>query len=301
MLLVITDAHSKWPEVYTMSSTTANKTITKLRETFARYGLPEQLISDNGPQFVSEELETFLRVNGVKHIRSSPYHPASNGAAEWLVQTVKQALEAGRVDGVPLEQTLATFLLRYRATPHATTGVPPSTLLMGRTLRTRLDLIKPDVGRRVREQQAHQKTQHDTPVSDNSSLAREYGFGTCEKALAGLMELLQGYKDLLYVWLVELCGADMWTISEMVKYAHLPPQLVIRRLIRLIWRTVYYCQSASPVHLPMIQARPLNCRSRLAFSVAVIPHGSIDRPFVTDSETMGGRDVVYCVLSLLVL
>ena len=162
MLLVITDAHSKWPEVYTMSSTTANKTITKLRETFARYGLPEQLISDNGPQFVSEELETFLRVNGVKHIRSSPYHPASNGAAERLVQTVKQALEAGRVDGVPLEQTLATFLLCYRATPHATTGVPPSTLLMGRTLRTRLDLIKPDVGRRVREQQAHQKTQHDT-------------------------------------------------------------------------------------------------------------------------------------------
>ena len=162
MLLVITDAHSKWPEVYTMSSTTANKTITKLRETFARYGLPEQLISDNGPQFVSEELETFLRVNGVKHIRSSPYHPASNGAAERLVQTVKQALEAGRVDGVPLEQTLATFLLRYRATPHATTGVPPSTPLMGRTLRTRLDLIKPDVGRRVREQQAHQKTQHDT-------------------------------------------------------------------------------------------------------------------------------------------
>ena len=143
-----------------------------------------------------------------------------------------------------------------------------------------------------------------TPVSDNSSLAREYGFGICEKALAGLMELLQGYKDLshiLYVWLVELCGADMWTISEVVKYAHLPPQLVIRRLIRLIWRTVYYCQSTSPVHLPMIQARPLNCRSRLAFSVAVIPHGSIDRPFVTDSETMGGGDVVYCVLSLLVL
>ena len=115
---------------------------------------------------MSKELETFLRVNGVKHTRSSPYHPASNGAAEWLVQTVKQALEAGREDGVPLEQTLATFLLHYRATPHATTYiyiyVPPSTLLMGRTLHTRLDLIKPDVGRRVREQQAHQITQHVT-------------------------------------------------------------------------------------------------------------------------------------------
>ena len=42
---------------------------------------------DNGPQFVSEELESFLRRNGVRHIHTSPYHPASNGAAERLVQT----------------------------------------------------------------------------------------------------------------------------------------------------------------------------------------------------------------------
>lgn len=162
MLLIITDAHSKWPEVYTMSSTTASSTIAKLREVFARYGLPEQLVSDNGPQFVSEELESFLRRNGVKHIRSSPYHPSSNGAAERLVQTVKQALEAGHGEGASVEQTLATFLLRYRVTPHATTGVPPSVLMMGRSLRTRLDLMRPDVGRRVRDQQNLQKTQHDT-------------------------------------------------------------------------------------------------------------------------------------------
>ena len=113
MLLIIIDAHSKWPEVYTMSSTTASKTIAKLRDAFARFGLPEQLVSDNGPQFVSEELEFFLRRNGVKHIHSSPYHPASNGAAERLVQTVKQALEAGHQEGVSMEHALITFLLRY--------------------------------------------------------------------------------------------------------------------------------------------------------------------------------------------
>ena len=107
-----------------MSSTIASKTIAKLRDSFARFGLPEQLVSDNGPQFVSEEFESFLHRNGVKHIRSSPYHPASNGAAERLVQTVKQALEAGHQEGVSMEHTLTTFLLRYRVTPHATTGVP---------------------------------------------------------------------------------------------------------------------------------------------------------------------------------
>lgn len=78
--LVITDSYSRWPEVALMSSTTADKTIEALR---GFWGLPD--VSDNGPQFVSAEFETFLRNNGVKHIKSSAYHPASNGAAECLV------------------------------------------------------------------------------------------------------------------------------------------------------------------------------------------------------------------------
>ena len=161
MLLILVDAHSKWPEVFTMTTTTASKTITKLRETFGRFGLPEQLVLDNGPQFTSEEFETFLRANGVKHICSSPYHPASNGAAERVVQVVKQALKAGLHDSVPLEKTLSTFLLQYRATPHATTGVSPSLLLIGRNPRTHLDLLKPDIGRHVRRSQDIQKAHHD--------------------------------------------------------------------------------------------------------------------------------------------
>ena len=136
MLLVVIDAHSKWPEVFTMASTTSTKTISKLRETFARFGLPEQLSSDNGPQFTSDDFETFLKMNSVKHLKSSPYHPASNGAAELFVQVVKKALRAGMSDGFSLEQSLSRFLLQYCCTPHATTGVSPSSLLMGREPRT---------------------------------------------------------------------------------------------------------------------------------------------------------------------
>ena len=53
--LIVVDAYSKWPEVFRMSSTSAEKTIEVLRHLFAAHGLPEQLVSDNGPQFVSEE------------------------------------------------------------------------------------------------------------------------------------------------------------------------------------------------------------------------------------------------------
>ena len=49
-------------------------------------------LSDNGPQFVSEEYEIFLKENGVRHIRSAAYHPASYGEAERAVRTFKQAM-----------------------------------------------------------------------------------------------------------------------------------------------------------------------------------------------------------------
>lgn len=56
MFLVAVDAHSKWPEVAIMRSITTGKTIEKLGEMFSRFGTPVQLISDNGPQLVSQEM-----------------------------------------------------------------------------------------------------------------------------------------------------------------------------------------------------------------------------------------------------
>ena len=89
------DAHSKWPEVFEMSQSTTVKTISVLRHLFAAYGLREQIVSDNGPQFTSDEFKDFTTANGIKHIHCAPYHPASNGAAERFVRTFKEAMKAG--------------------------------------------------------------------------------------------------------------------------------------------------------------------------------------------------------------
>ena len=102
MFFVATDSHSKWPEIISMSSTTATTTIEVIRILFARNGIPRQLISDNGPQFIADEFRQFLINNGVKHIRSSPYHPATNGAAERLVQTMKKSFKADHHRGFPV-------------------------------------------------------------------------------------------------------------------------------------------------------------------------------------------------------
>ena len=96
MYLVAVDSHSKWPEVFIMSTTTVSKTIEVLCVMFAAYGLPDQIVLDNGPQFISSEFATFLKQNRVKHICSTPYHPSTNGHAEWLIQSLKQSLKATR-------------------------------------------------------------------------------------------------------------------------------------------------------------------------------------------------------------
>ena len=82
MYFVLVDAHSKWPEVVEMQTTTAEKTIQVLRRMFAAYGLLEQVVSDNGSQFTSQEFAEFMKRNGIKHRKSTPYHPSTNGLAE---------------------------------------------------------------------------------------------------------------------------------------------------------------------------------------------------------------------------
>ena len=145
MFLIIVDSHSKWLEVEVMSSITSEATIEKLQVLFARYGIPQQLVSDNGLQFTSQEFTKFMKRNGIKHTLVAPYHPRSKGQAERLVQTFKQFFKAEGRDSI--KQSLARFLFSYRTTPNSTTGQTPAELFLNRRVRTRLDLIHLDLGR----------------------------------------------------------------------------------------------------------------------------------------------------------
>jgi len=95
MFLIVIDAFSKWPEVVVMQCTSADNTVGKLRTIFANKGIPELLVSDNGPQFVASVFDNFMRQNGIKHLKSAPYHPATNGQAESFVKMLKRALRKG--------------------------------------------------------------------------------------------------------------------------------------------------------------------------------------------------------------
>ena len=184
MFMLVVDSHSKWPEIIEMPSTTSSKTIEELRKLFSAYGLPEQIVTDNGPQFIAEEFTLFLRQNGIKHLKSAPYHPSSNGAVERLVQSFKKSLRSSESDGRTVSHRLSSFLLTYRTTPHASTNATPSELFLKRSLRTRLELLHPNVESVVCLSQAKQKAQHDSHVKEReftigqSVLAKNFRSGT---------------------------------------------------------------------------------------------------------------------------
>lgn len=160
-LFIAVDAYSKWIEVFPVTSCSTSVTVDCLRKMFAIQGLPDIVVSDNGPAFVSEEFKTFLRKNGIRQVLVPPYHPASNGAAERAVQTIKQKLKkAGSGD---LHTQIARLLLSYRTTPHEVTGCSPAELLMGRKLKTALGLLRPDLRTTVNLKQLQQDVRKNGP------------------------------------------------------------------------------------------------------------------------------------------
>ena len=194
MFLVLVDAHTKWIDVHMTDSSTSQTTIEKMRTTFATFGLPELLVTDNGSSFTSSEFALFMKQNGIRHVTTSPYHPASNGLAERTVQTFKEGMKK-LTDG-SLQTKLARFLFKYRITPHSTTGVSPATLTFGRPLRCQLDLLKPDIQLKVNRRQEQQKLNHDHRAKERSfapgDLVYVRNFAQGQPWLSGSIEDVRG-------------------------------------------------------------------------------------------------------------
>ncbi|XP_041985329.1 uncharacterized protein K02A2.6-like [Aricia agestis] len=152
--LIIVDAYSRWPEVFIVNNMTSATVIRHLRTVFATHGLCEILVSDNGTAFVSEEMRQFLDSNKIRHITTAPYHPATNGLAERMVQTVKDKIR--KMDYLTWDVKIPNMLLGLRATPCAGTQKSPAELLMNRRIRTLLDTLHPDhIQRRRTDKQIH--------------------------------------------------------------------------------------------------------------------------------------------------
>ena len=132
--LVLVDAFTKWPEIIATPDMTEPTLINCLRNVFARFGIPETLVSDNGPSLIAKGLEQWLFNCGCEHLTTAEYHPKSNGLAERMVRSFKEHVRVNRAHNISVASD--RFLIGYRNIPHKTTGVSPSTLMFGRSMRT---------------------------------------------------------------------------------------------------------------------------------------------------------------------
>jgi transposase InsO family protein len=180
--LLVTDYFSRYPEIARLSKDlSAEAVITHCKSIFARHGVPETVISDNGPQFMrvnTSKFTAFAKEYGFNHITSSPRYPQSNGFAEAGVKIIKMTLKKN-VD-------VYKALMEYRATP-LFNGYSPAELLMGRKLRTTLPQspsnLKPKAVNleTLTEKEEHRRTQQKRNYDPHHGVQQKEDFEEGEK------------------------------------------------------------------------------------------------------------------------
>ena len=148
--------------------------------------------------------------NGITHLTTAPYFPATNGQAERFVQTIKKALTAAKVESDSIQLKLSRFLLAYRNAPHALFNKSPAMLFLKRRLKTRLDLIQPkseevakhkilkqiesDKGREPIKFKVNQKV----ATLDHRYNDKKWVVGTIDSVLGHLMYTVRIAKDVAW-------------------------------------------------------------------------------------------------------
>ena len=137
-ILVCMDEFSRYPEIEIVPSTSENCVIPKLEKIFSTHGIPFIMKSDNGSPFNGSKMKEFAKQSGYIHRRITPEWPRANGECERFMRNLNKVIQATHIEGKSWQQEVFNFVRNYRASPHATTGIPPAKLLMGRNIRTKL-------------------------------------------------------------------------------------------------------------------------------------------------------------------
>lgn len=161
--LIVVDSYTKFIEVKAMKSLHASAVIDHLEDLFRYFGLPAQLCSDNGPPFSSYQFNQWGAGKGINIVKSPPYHPQSNGAAERGVQTIKAILKkfvlSPDIKDYTLEHMLRKLLSKYNNTPSTVTTKSPNEILFTYTPRTLLNAANSKINAKSSESVEKKKVQ----------------------------------------------------------------------------------------------------------------------------------------------
>ena len=142
-VLVVCDYATRYPEAIAMRIVEAERVAEELVTQFSRVGVLKEILTDQGTNFTSQLLQELYRMLHVRHIRTSLYHPQTDGLVERFNQTLKTMLRKTAVDeGKDWNWLLPYVLFAYREVPQNSTGFSPFELLYGRSPRGPLDVLK---------------------------------------------------------------------------------------------------------------------------------------------------------------
>ena len=110
--LIMSDYFNRYPVVHKLSSTSTKAIVNAVKQTFSIFGVPQEIVSDNGPQFGNDH-NNFCSDWGIKHTTSNPHFPQSNGFIERQIKFIKPLMKKCIKSGVDLH----TAMLHTRATP----------------------------------------------------------------------------------------------------------------------------------------------------------------------------------------
>ena len=186
--LIIVDRFSGFLHIFFSKLPPTHKFLIKhLRNVFTRYGRPDQVETDGGPQFKSQEFSQFLNLWGVKHRLSSPYYPQSNGRAELGVKTAKRLLRNNtNPDGSIDNDKVACAVLQYHNTPLQDGPMSPAQLLFGRALADLLPVnakayhLHPHWARQIKSSQCNRRSR-----LEKTRLHYNFGTATLKPLVVG--------------------------------------------------------------------------------------------------------------------
>ena len=125
-----------------MKTVDAEHVAEELVTMFTRVGVPREILTDQGTNFTSKLLSELYRLPHVRPIRTSPYHPQTDGLVERFNGTLKSMLRKTAQEGKDWDKLLPYLLFAYREVPQASTGFSPFQLMYGRHVRGPLDILR---------------------------------------------------------------------------------------------------------------------------------------------------------------
>ncbi|CAL8135979.1 unnamed protein product [Orchesella dallaii] len=245
--LAMVDKFSGWLSVAKCGhSANTSRVIHLLKQMMVNVGIPEKLISDNGPQFSSLEFKNWAQKWGILHDPSSPYHPQANGLAESGVKAASSLIAKTSHNGDLSNEAFQLGLMELRNTPRAD-GRSPAELVFGYPIRTQLPLHRARFAREWRTQMVE--------ADQRARKLKEKAISYYNATAKPLSRLRRGE----IVRIQDPCGKEWNRIGEIIDVHPRGRSYTIRTESgRVFWRNRKFLRRYYPEHDPISREEPIS-------------------------------------------